>query len=51
MRAYGSSVSAYTSVSNPSSVGSGLLHDPHKLDAVKQAADNIIQEKDTIIER
>ncbi len=28
-----------------------LVGDPHKLDAVKRAADNIIKEKDKIIDR
>ena len=33
------------------SAGLSLLSDPHRLDTVKAAADNIIKEKDTIIEQ
>lgn len=53
--AYPSNVSSYSrslsSYPSQTSVSSGHLHDPHKLDAVKQAADNIIREKDNIIDR
>lgn len=43
---------AFYGNSHPGSAVTSLLTgDPHKLDSVKRAADNIIREKDTIIDR